>query len=176
MTLTWTNWTWQFRLLADLLDEYQSVQKPLILMKKRKIMTQGSKTKTNKNGGNQEVEIAQCHKGQDFGELALVTNKPRAASAYVVGDVKCLVMDLQAFERFLGPRMDIMKRNISHYEEQLVKMFGSNIDLLDPGQGSSSINSAHLLGSFFLDMMSLKNCHSFIHLGTRRLRGLQHVE
>ncbi|OBS67913.1 hypothetical protein A6R68_03547 [Neotoma lepida] len=93
-----------------------------------------SKTKMNKNGGNQDVEIAHCHKEQYFGELALVTNKPRAASAYVVGDVKCLVMDVQALQRFLGPRMDIMKRNISHYEQQLVKMFGSDIDLLDPGQ------------------------------------------
>uniref|UniRef100_A0A8C6MP13 cAMP-dependent protein kinase type II-alpha regulatory subunit n=1 Tax=Mus spicilegus TaxID=10103 RepID=A0A8C6MP13_MUSSI len=93
-----------------------------------------AQTKSNKNGGNQEVEIAHCHKGQYFGELALVTNKPRAASAYAVGDVKCLVMDVQAFERLLGPCMDIMKRNISHYEEQLVKMFGSNLDLMDPGQ------------------------------------------
>ena len=47
-------------------------------------------TKVNKDGENQEVEIARCHKGQYFGELALVTNKPRAASAYAVGDVKCL--------------------------------------------------------------------------------------
>ncbi|XP_006873717.1 PREDICTED: cAMP-dependent protein kinase type II-alpha regulatory subunit [Chrysochloris asiatica] len=93
-----------------------------------------SKTKTSKDGGNQEVEIARCHKGQYFGELALVTNKPRAASAYAVGDVKCLVMDVQAFERLLGPCMDIMKRNISHYEEQLVKMFGSSMDLNDPVQ------------------------------------------
>ncbi|XP_048190805.1 cAMP-dependent protein kinase type II-alpha regulatory subunit [Perognathus longimembris pacificus] len=93
-----------------------------------------SKTKTNKDAGNQEVEIARCHKGQYFGELALVTNKPRAASAYAIGDVKCLVMDVQAFERLLGPCMDIMKRNISHYEEQLVKMFGSNMDLVDPGE------------------------------------------
>lgn len=44
------------------------------------------------------------------------------------------VMDVQAFERLLGPCMDIMKRNISHYEEQLVKMFGSNLDLMEPGQ------------------------------------------
>lgn len=42
---------------------------------------------------NQEVEIARCHKGQYFGELALVTNKPRAASAYAVGEVKCLGKD-----------------------------------------------------------------------------------
>ena len=37
-----------------------------------------------------EVEISRCSRGQYFGELALVTNKPRAASAYAVGDVKCL--------------------------------------------------------------------------------------
>lgn len=43
------------------------------------------------------------------------------------------VMDVQAFERLLGPCMDIMKRNISHYQEQLVKMFGSSMDLTDPG-------------------------------------------
>uniref|UniRef100_A0A8D0GFR7 cAMP-dependent protein kinase type II-alpha regulatory subunit n=1 Tax=Sphenodon punctatus TaxID=8508 RepID=A0A8D0GFR7_SPHPU len=202
-----------------------------------------SKTLTSKDS-NQEVEIARCHKGQYFGELALVTNKPRAASAYAVGEVKCLgkdpsvallqstseplgalmllagetsipwevgsspftpweakkrlpsslaaepgflcwkelcrgviyesvscavsagglcvhplgwafagavalhafvgrgltgvpcvraVMDVQAFERLLGPCMDIMKRNITHYEEQLVALFGSSMDLLDPG-------------------------------------------
>lgn len=39
---------------------------------------------------NAEVEIARCTRGQYFGELALVTNKPRAASAYAIGDVKCL--------------------------------------------------------------------------------------
>uniref|UniRef100_A0A8D0KFE5 cAMP-dependent protein kinase type II-alpha regulatory subunit n=1 Tax=Salvator merianae TaxID=96440 RepID=A0A8D0KFE5_SALMN len=91
-----------------------------------------SKTVTGKDA-NQEVEIARCHKGQYFGELALVTNKPRAASAYAVGEVKCLVMDVQAFERLLGPCMDIMKRNITHYEEQLVALFGSSMDLTNPG-------------------------------------------
>ena len=39
---------------------------------------------------NAEVEITRCSRGHYFGELALVTNKPRAASAYAVGDVKCL--------------------------------------------------------------------------------------
>ncbi|XP_045435571.1 cAMP-dependent protein kinase type II-alpha regulatory subunit isoform X3 [Pipistrellus kuhlii] len=92
-----------------------------------------SKTQASKDNGAQEVEIARCHKGQYFGELALVTNKPRAASAYAVGDVKCLVMDVKAFERLLGPCMDIMRRNISHYEQQLVKLFGSSMDLGDPG-------------------------------------------
>uniref|UniRef100_A0A671PK25 cAMP-dependent protein kinase type II regulatory subunit n=1 Tax=Sinocyclocheilus anshuiensis TaxID=1608454 RepID=A0A671PK25_9TELE len=87
-------------------------------------------TKTDRQD-NAEVEIARCSKGQYFGELALVTNKPRAASAYAVGDVKCLVIDIQAFERLLGPCKEIMKRNIAHYEEQLVALFGSSVDLRD---------------------------------------------
>ncbi|TWW62089.1 protein kinase, cAMP-dependent, regulatory, type II, alpha, B isoform X1 [Takifugu flavidus] len=78
---------------------------------------------------NVEVEVARCSRGHYFGELALVTNKPRAASVYAVGETKCLVIDVQAFERLLGPCMDIMKRNISLYEDQLVALFGSSDDL-----------------------------------------------
>lgn len=108
--------------------------------------------KTKKDPEEEEVDIATLSRGQYFGELALVTNKPRAASAYAVGSVKCLgtlcsfmtvetrlssypfseslpllaVMDVKAFERLLGPCMDIMKRNIANYEEQLVTLFGSS--------------------------------------------------
>ncbi|KAM9785652.1 protein kinase, cAMP-dependent, regulatory, type II, alpha A [Neosynchiropus ocellatus] len=89
-----------------------------------------SKTKAD-HADNTEVEIARCSRGQYFGELALVTNKPRAASAYAVGSVKCLVIDIQAFERLLGSCKEIMKRNIAHYEEQLVALFGSSMDLRD---------------------------------------------
>ncbi|XP_013987388.1 cAMP-dependent protein kinase type II-alpha regulatory subunit [Salmo salar] len=87
-----------------------------------------SKTKAGQQG-NAEVEIARCSRGQYFGELALVTNKPRAASVYAVGVTKCLVIDIQAFERLLGSCKEIMKRNISQYENQLVALFGSSVDL-----------------------------------------------
>lgn len=40
-----------------------------------------------------------------------------------------LVMDVKAFERLLGPCMDIMKRNIANYEEQLVTLFGSSPEI-----------------------------------------------
>ncbi|XP_042562282.1 cAMP-dependent protein kinase type II-beta regulatory subunit [Clupea harengus] len=88
-------------------------------------------TRTKKDAEEEEVDIATCLRGQYFGELALVTNKPRAASAYAMENVKCLVMDVQAFERLLGPCMDIMKRNIANYEEQLVTLFGSNTEIAD---------------------------------------------
>uniref|UniRef100_A0A667ZGC2 Protein kinase cAMP-dependent type II regulatory subunit beta n=1 Tax=Myripristis murdjan TaxID=586833 RepID=A0A667ZGC2_9TELE len=87
------------------------------------------RSRTKKDQEEEEVDIATCSRGQYFGELALVTNKPRAASAYAVGSVKCLVMDVQAFERLLGPCMDIMKRNIANYEEQLVTLFGCSTDI-----------------------------------------------
>ncbi|XP_023651814.1 cAMP-dependent protein kinase type II-beta regulatory subunit-like [Paramormyrops kingsleyae] len=89
------------------------------------------RSRSKKDLENGEVEIAMCSRGQYFGELALVTNKPRAASAYAVGSVKCLVMDVQAFERLLGPCMIIMKRNIANYEEQLAVLFGSQSDVED---------------------------------------------
>lgn len=43
----------------------------------------------------------------------------------------CAVIDVQAFERLLGSCKEIMKRNIAHYEEQLVALFGSSMDLRD---------------------------------------------
>lgn len=39
-----------------------------------------------------EVEINRINKGGYFGELALVTHRPRAASAYAEGDVKLACM------------------------------------------------------------------------------------
>lgn len=36
------------------------------------------------------------------------------------------VLDIEAFERLLGPCMDIMKRNFDDYEKQLKEIFGAN--------------------------------------------------
>ncbi|KAJ7396984.1 hypothetical protein BTVI_139966 [Pitangus sulphuratus] len=109
---------------GDLADSFFIVESGEV----RIIMTRKGKQDLEENGA---VEIARCSRGQYFGELALVTNKPRAASAFALGTVKCLVMDVQAFERLLGPCMEILKRNIANYEEQLVALFGTNMDIAD---------------------------------------------
>uniref|UniRef100_A0A8B9L8R9 Protein kinase cAMP-dependent type II regulatory subunit beta n=1 Tax=Astyanax mexicanus TaxID=7994 RepID=A0A8B9L8R9_ASTMX len=110
---------------GDLADSFYIVEsgEVRITMKRNRLKTDSEE---------EEVDIATCTRGQYFGELALVTNKPRAASAYAVENVKCLVMDVQAFERLLGPCMDIMKRNIANYEEQLVTLFGSQTEIEEP--------------------------------------------
>lgn len=41
------------------------------------------------------------------------------------------VLDVEAFERLLGPCMELMKRNIDDYEDQLVKIFGSKANVTD---------------------------------------------
>lgn len=56
----------------------------------------------------------------------MVTNKPRAATAYAVGNTKVAVMDVEGFERLLGPCMDVLKRNVKEYENELKMIFGSD--------------------------------------------------
>lgn len=41
------------------------------------------------------------------------------------------VLDVEAFERLLGPCMQLMKRNIDDYEEQMLKIFGSKPNMKD---------------------------------------------
>ena len=70
--------------------------------------------------------------GDYFGELALLTKKPRAATVYAIGaDTKWAILDVEAFERLLGPCVKIMQKNIPDYEEQLRKLFGDNFTLAD---------------------------------------------
>lgn len=88
-------------------------------------------TKDDPNNPGNVVELSNCTQGHYFGELALITNKPRAASGHAVGDVTCAVLEVGAFERLLGPCMDVMKRNFQHYEEQLLQLFGTTLDITD---------------------------------------------
>lgn len=92
---------------------------------------QGSVKISVKDENNQDVEIKRLKHGDYFGELALVTHKPRAASAYSIGFVKIAFLDVEAFERLLGPCMDIMKRNFDDYEAQLHQIFGSSYSAAD---------------------------------------------
>jgi len=50
-----------------------------------------------------------------FGEIALLTNKPRAATVTAIGDVKCVGLDRERFQRVLGPCEDILRRNMDSY-------------------------------------------------------------
>ena len=75
-------------------------------------------TVKDKNHHKDEKEVAIAQKGQYFGELALIMKKPRVASVYAIGRATCAVLDVAAFERLLGPCVEILKRNINVYEKE----------------------------------------------------------
>ena len=85
------------------------------------------------DGEKKEIKI--CNKSDYFGELALLTKKPRAATAAAFGkDVRCAILDIDAFERLLGPCVEIMQKNIPDYRDQLRKLFGEKFSLENIGK------------------------------------------
>ncbi|KAL5266982.1 hypothetical protein ACHWQZ_G004127 [Mnemiopsis leidyi] len=80
---------------------------------------------------NEEVKLTELERGQYFGELALIYKKPRAASVIASTDVSCAVLDIGAFERLLGPCVEIMQRNVSNYESKLTELFGEQLSIDD---------------------------------------------
>jgi len=79
---------------------------------------------TEEGGDAAEVVVNELERGNYFGELALLDNKPRAATVYAESDCTCALLDVKAFERLLGPCVDILKRNADVYEQQLTALFG----------------------------------------------------
>jgi len=62
-----------------------------------------------------QVEVGRLGKSDYFGEIALLLDRPRAATVVAKGPLKCVKLDRARFERLLGPCADILKRNLEHY-------------------------------------------------------------
>lgn len=62
-----------------------------------------------------EEEVGRLQRSDYFGEIALLFNRPRAATVTAQGPLKCLKLDRDCFERLLGPCVDILKRNMENY-------------------------------------------------------------
>mmetsp|Transcript_11383 Transcript_11383/g.29035 ORF Transcript_11383/g.29035 Transcript_11383/m.29035 type:complete len:345 (+) Transcript_11383:47-1081(+) len=73
---------------------------------------------------NVDLEIGTLLPGAYFGELALLTRNPRAASVWAVGRTTCARLKIKAFERLLGKCEEIMRRHAGGYEARLQQLFG----------------------------------------------------
>ena len=61
------------------------------------------------------IEVSKLGPSDYFGEIALLFDRPRAATVKAKGPLKCVKMDRNRFERVLGPISDILKRNVAQY-------------------------------------------------------------
>lgn len=71
-------------------------------------------TKKNAETGAEDV-VANLDSGKYFGEIALLTEKPRQATVKASGLLKVLALDRATFTRVFGPMDDILKRNMDQY-------------------------------------------------------------
>ncbi|XP_061196201.1 cAMP-dependent protein kinase regulatory subunit isoform X1 [Saccostrea echinata] len=80
------------------------------------IITEGTAAVLQRRSENDEpVEVGRLGVSDYFGEIALLLDRPRAATVVARGPLKCVKLDRARFERVLGPCSDILKRNIAQY-------------------------------------------------------------
>jgi len=70
----------------------------------------------------EEQVVANLKQGDYFGEIALLTNKPRQVTVKADGYVRVLGLDRDSFNRLCGSLFDVLSRNMGTYEEMMASM------------------------------------------------------
>jgi cAMP-dependent protein kinase regulator len=77
---------------------------------------------TATDGNEKGILISELQVGDYFGEIALVNKLPRSASAYAATESECgetckvAFLELNAFERLMGPCIELLKSKIGSYK------------------------------------------------------------
>ena len=109
-----------------------------------------------------EVTLALLHKGDMFGEMALLENKPRSASAIAHTNCKLMVVNLANFNQIVTTQPQLIARLTTTLAERLWSMYRQldNANLKDPYQK-------------MLDMLSLQIEKQRIDIDRMVTKGLQ---
>jgi CRP/FNR family transcriptional regulator, cyclic AMP receptor protein len=84
---------------------------------------QGGRVQVSKKIGEAERPIAVLGRGEFLGEMAILNNKPRSATATVLDDASCLVIDGHTLETMISSNTEIAVR--------LIKKLASRLDAAD---------------------------------------------
>jgi cAMP-dependent protein kinase regulator len=79
------------------------------------IVKEGTAVCAVKDSNGQSKIVATLRTGDYFGEIALLTAKPRQATVSAEGSLQVLSLDRATFIRVMGPLDEIMKRNMESY-------------------------------------------------------------
>ena len=77
------------------------------------------KVKISKKVGTQETILAHLGQGEFFGEMAILNNKPRSATAEVMEDSKLLVIDPKTFESMIKGNVEVAFRMIKKLADRI---------------------------------------------------------
>ena len=86
---------------------------------KEMYVIQSGKVKISKEIRGEEQTLATLGTGEFFGEMAILNNKPRSATATVVEDSKMLVIDPKTFEAMIKGNTEIAIRMIKKLAQRL---------------------------------------------------------
>lgn len=84
------------------------------------IILEGGARVLQRNEDGEDTEVGRLKPSEYFGEIALLTNRPRAATVVAVGDIECVKLDRDRFIRVLGPCEEILRRNMEAYNRYIV--------------------------------------------------------
>jgi CRP/FNR family cyclic AMP-dependent transcriptional regulator len=108
---------------------------------------QSGKVKISKKVRNLEKTLAILGKGDFFGEMSILNNKPRSATAEVVEDARLLVIDPQTFETMLRGNAEIAIRMIKNLAARLQEADRQIENLLLRDHTSRVVNTLSKLAS-----------------------------
>jgi CRP-like cAMP-binding protein len=80
---------------------------------------QSGKVQITRRVGGQEAVLAVLPEGEFFGEMSIVNNRPRSASATVVEDAVLLKIDARTFEAMIRGNAEIAMRMIKKLADRL---------------------------------------------------------
>lgn len=86
-----------------------------IIVEGTAVVLQQRNRSANGEPEGEAVEVGRLGPSDYFGEIALLLDRPRAATVRAAGSLKCVKLDRARFERVLGLCADILKRNIAQY-------------------------------------------------------------
>ncbi|MFO8056684.1 MAG: Crp/Fnr family transcriptional regulator [bacterium] len=86
---------------------------------KEMFVIQSGKVKISKEVRGEEQTLANIGTGEFFGEMAILNNKPRSATATVVEESKMLVIDPKTFESMVRGNTEIAVRMIKKLAQRL---------------------------------------------------------
>jgi cAMP-dependent protein kinase regulator len=113
--------TWELHTVADALEPVQFEDGQSIVRQGDPgedffIIVEGTASVYQRRAENDEpVRVGKLGPSDYFGEIALLLDRPRAATVVANGVLKCVKLDRARFERVLGPCSHILERNIAQY-------------------------------------------------------------